>query len=147
MRLTTLALCVTTTACFTQDLPTGPHVAPQPIAKPALSVAVDPGSPMLVRGVVASDSGVPLLGANITIDAINASVGTDRTGAFIIKARREGTFSLRVRAIGYAPVSQIVTISAGSGLWINATLKADRWQSACSMVVGPNGIALRAPEP
>ena len=143
MGVTAIALCGMMAACFTQDLATGPHPAAQLVAKPGLVIALDRNNPSLVRGVVVNDSGMPLAGANVTIDAINASVGTDKTGAFLIKARREGTFVLRVRAIGYAPTTQTVTISANTGLWISATLKADQWQSACYLVFTKDGLVIR----
>lgn len=146
MRITTLALSVVATACAMQDLPTAPHPA-APTAKAGLVIALDRKNPSLVRGIVVSDSGVPLIGANVAIDAINASVGTDKTGAFLIKSPREGTFLLRVRAIGYAPATQTVTIAADAGLWINATLKVERWQSACNLVITGVGVAVRVKDP
>jgi hypothetical protein len=143
LRFASLALCVMTAACFTQDLPTAPRPAPQLIAKPGLAIALDRNNPLLVRGMVVSDSGVPLVGANVTIDAINASVGTDKSGAFVIKTNREGTFLVRVRAIGYTPATQTVTIGAGAGLWVNATLKADAMGMACNLVITGTGVGIR----
>ena len=40
-------------------------------------------------------------------------------------------------------MSDTVTISANTGLWINATLKAEPWESACHLVFTKNGLVIR----
>jgi len=135
-QLTALALCTSTMACFPQDVLVAPHLKPQLVAAPAVKIVRDQVNPLLVRGIVLDENGAPILGANVTIDAIYASVGTDKTGAFRIQARREGTFVMRIRAIGFKPTSDTVTIAPSAELWINATLKPDPWRSACTMVIG-----------
>jgi TonB-linked SusC/RagA family outer membrane protein len=60
-----------------------------------------------VTGKVLSDAGQPLLGANVVIDALNISVGTNAQGVYNIVipgARvRNQAIVMRIRAIGYQP--------------------------------------------
>ncbi|MBM3908180.1 MAG: SusC/RagA family TonB-linked outer membrane protein [Gemmatimonadetes bacterium] len=60
-----------------------------------------------VTGKVLSDAGQPLLGANVVIDALNISVGTNASGVYNIVipgARvRNQAIVMRIRAIGYQP--------------------------------------------
>jgi TonB-linked SusC/RagA family outer membrane protein len=71
-----------------------------------------------ITGKIADADQVPLVGANITIDALNISVGSNTAGQFTITipgARVSGqSVVLRVRAIGYTPQTRTITISAGA---------------------------------
>ena len=72
----------------------------------------------VVTGTVKSDAGQPLFGANVTIEALNISVGTGEDGRFTINvpgARIRGQqVVLRARAIGYVPMVKTITLNAGS---------------------------------
>ncbi len=71
-----------------------------------------------ITGRVTSEAGQPLYGANITIEALTTSVGTNEEGRYTITvpgARARGQqVVLRARAIGYVPVVKTITVSAGS---------------------------------
>src|SRR6185312_5520334 len=71
-----------------------------------------------ITGKVTDDNSVPLVGANVTIDALNISVGSNTAGQFTITipgARVSGqSVVLRVRAIGYTPQTRTITVSAGA---------------------------------
>jgi len=71
-----------------------------------------------ITGKITDDNSVPLVGANVTIDALNASVGSNTAGQFTITipgARVSGqSVVLRVRAIGYTPQTRTITITAGA---------------------------------
>jgi TonB-linked SusC/RagA family outer membrane protein len=71
-----------------------------------------------ITGKVTDDNSVPLVGANVTIDALNVSVGSNTAGQFtftIPGARVSGqSVVLRVRAIGYTPQTRTITITAGA---------------------------------
>ena len=71
-----------------------------------------------ITGKVTNANGEPLLAANVTIDALTVSQGTNASGQYTIVipgARVTGQqVMLRVRAIGYAPVAKAITLSAGS---------------------------------
>src|ERR1019366_3052294 len=67
---------------------------------------------------ITDDNQVPLVGANVTIDALNISIGSNTAGQYTITipgARVSGQSALiRVRAIGYTPQTRTVTITAGA---------------------------------
>jgi TonB-linked SusC/RagA family outer membrane protein len=71
-----------------------------------------------ITGKVTAEDGQPLLGANVTIDALNVSVGTNSQGLYsltVAGARVTGQqVLLRVRAIGYAPQTKTFAMSAGA---------------------------------
>ena len=71
-----------------------------------------------ITGRVTSEAGQPLYGANITIEALTVSVGSNEDGRYTITipgARARGQqVVLRARAIGYVPVTKTITVSAGS---------------------------------
>src|ERR1700731_1296191 len=68
--------------------------------------------------VTAKENGQPLVGANVTIDALNVSVGTNTQGIYTVVipgARLNGqSVGLRVRSIGYAPQATSIIPRAGS---------------------------------
>jgi TonB-linked SusC/RagA family outer membrane protein len=71
-----------------------------------------------ITGKITDDNAVPLVGANVTIDALNISIGSNTAGQFTINiagARVSGqSVVMRVRAIGYTPQVRTLTISAGA---------------------------------
>jgi len=73
------------------------------VGAPALALAQS----ATITGKVTDESGQPLMGANVTIDALNISVGTNAQGVYTIVvpgARVSGqALTLRVRSIGFAP--------------------------------------------
>src|SRR5579862_5830859 len=68
-------------------------------------------------GKVLAKNGTPLYGANVTIDALQVSVGTGQDGSYNVQvpgAKVTGqTAVLRVRAIGYVPATKSVQVTAG----------------------------------
>jgi TonB-linked SusC/RagA family outer membrane protein len=81
-----------------------------------------------ITGKIADDNGTPLVGANVTIDALNISIGSNTAGVYTITipgARVNGqSVVMRVRAIGYTPQTKTLTISAGASTQ-DFTLKED----------------------
>ncbi len=71
-----------------------------------------------ISGKVTDDNQVPLVGANVTIDALNISIGSNTAGLYTITiagARVSGqTVVMRVRAIGYTPQTKTITVTAGA---------------------------------
>jgi len=84
------------------------------------SVAVAQGS-ATITGRVTTEAGQPLYGANVTIEALAISVGSNEEGRFTITipgARARGQqVVLRARAIGYVPAVKTITVSAGPSPW------------------------------
>ena len=71
-----------------------------------------------ITGKITDDNQVPLVGANVTIDAMNISVGSNTAGQYTITiagARVSGqSVVMRIRAIGYTPQTRTLTITAGA---------------------------------
>ncbi len=71
-----------------------------------------------ISGRVTDDNQTPLVGANVTIDALNVSVGSNTAGQFTITipgARLTGqSVVMRVRAIGFTPQTRTLTMTAGA---------------------------------
>lgn len=68
--------------------------------------------------VTRQEGGAPLLGANVVISELAVSVGTNEQGIYRIQLPAERvrgqSVVLRVRSIGFKPVSRSLTISAGN---------------------------------
>ncbi len=81
-----------------------------------------------ITGKIVSDGGQPLYGANVVIDALQVSVGTTASGVYSIVipgARVKGqVVVMRIRAIGYQPIVQNITLNAGTQTF-NYELKTD----------------------
>jgi TonB-linked SusC/RagA family outer membrane protein len=72
----------------------------------------------VITGTVTDESGVPLEGAQVMIEALTISVGTNVQGRYVINVaggRITGQqVMLRVRSIGYAPQALMITLTPGS---------------------------------
>lgn len=73
---------------------------------------------LTISGTVTTETGVTLQGAQILIEALGVSVGSNAAGRYTVTipaTRLTGQqTSLRVRAIGYAPTTVQITLSAGT---------------------------------
>jgi TonB-linked SusC/RagA family outer membrane protein len=82
------------------------------------SSAAAQGQSATITGQVVTGRGQPLQGANVLITEMNISVGTNAAGRYTITVpgqRVAGqTVALRVRSIGFKPLSKPVKIVAGS---------------------------------
>jgi TonB-linked SusC/RagA family outer membrane protein len=82
----------------------------------------------VITGRVASEQGQPLQGANVLINELNISVGTNQTGNYTITvpaARVSGqTVMLRVRSVGFVPQNREITVTAGNQT-VDFTLRPD----------------------
>src|SRR5689334_18170301 len=71
----------------------------------------------VIRGVVKSDNGEPVIGATVYIIEVAAQAPTGNDGRFLLTVPGDRTrgqqLQLRVRAIGYRPSSRMVTLTAG----------------------------------
>ncbi len=71
-----------------------------------------------ISGTVTTETGLPLMGAQVLIEAFNISVGTNAAGRYTLTipgGRLTGQpVQMRVRAIGYAPEAIMITASAGA---------------------------------
>ena len=71
-----------------------------------------------ITGKVTDDNQVPLVGANVMIEAMNISIGSNTAGQYTITipgARVSGqSVVMRVRTPGYVPQTRTITITAGA---------------------------------
>lgn len=67
----------------------------------------------LTGSVIDASNGLNVTGALVRIDAIQRETATDRSGRFTLAGLPAGTHTIRVRYLGYAPVSQEVAITNG----------------------------------
>src|SRR5436309_3983523 len=75
------------------------------------SVALAQGA---IRGRVADAAGAPLTRATITADAPGLRATSDDQGRYEIRGISAGTYTVRVRVLGYVPQSARVTVAQGA---------------------------------
>ncbi|HET9426550.1 MAG TPA: SusC/RagA family TonB-linked outer membrane protein [Gemmatimonadaceae bacterium] len=96
----------------------------------------------VITGKVQAESGAPIEGANVIIADVNVSVGTNSQGIYtttIPAARVSGQqVVVRVRAIGYAPESRTISLTAGTHTE-NFTMKQDVNRLSEVVVTGTAG--------
>lgn len=66
-----------------------------------------------VRGTVQTDDGRPLANAMVGLGSTGLETRTDSAGRFVLTATPTGTWTLDVRALGYAPQQQSVDLVPG----------------------------------
>lgn len=95
-----------------------------------------------VTGRITAEGGQPLFGANISIEALAISVGTNEEGRYTIAipgARVRGQqVVLRVRSFGYVPDQKTITLEGGSQSH-DFTLKQDVNRLSQVVVTGVTG--------
>ncbi len=88
-----------------------------------------------VRGRVSdSTSQQPLRGATVTVGGVRAETRPD--GGYLLTAVPAGTDTIRVAMIGYAPVSQVVTVVGGQAIDVDVALAVQAVNLAEVVVVG-----------
>ncbi|UCF18682.1 MAG: TonB-dependent receptor [Gemmatimonadota bacterium] len=75
-----------------------------------------------ISGTVSDDSGAPLAGAVIEIEALFRSVLSDANGAYRLTGVPVGTHSLRVRSLGYQELRREVSVGPGQAVVENLTM-------------------------
>ena len=89
------------------------------------SASVRPGGPAgTLSGTVFDLSGQALIGANVYIADLQRGAATDVDGRFEIRGLPPGAYSVTVNYIGFAPLTQTVRLSGGSGQVLDARLAA-----------------------
>ena len=108
---------------------TGAMLHTQPLPKPAEGTGV-------VKGVVVTDQRRPLGGAQIRFAGATAVAESDEAGQFIASRVNAGAIWLRVRRIGYAPESLLVTVVADKEVNPTIVLRPIAQSIAAVKVVG-----------
>ncbi|HEY3279860.1 MAG TPA: TonB-dependent receptor [Gemmatimonadales bacterium] len=77
-----------------------------------------------IRGRVSDASGAPLARASIAAEGAGARATSDEQGQYEMRAVPTGTYTLRVRLLGYVPQTARVTVGAAALVQQNFTLTA-----------------------
>jgi iron complex outermembrane recepter protein len=86
--------------------------------RPILTTSIAPGT---ITGVVQDSAGAPLPGAQVVLTQLRRGTTTDRSGRFVFRELRPGTYHVDAVMIGYAPGHTEVTVADGATA--NVTLK------------------------
>lgn len=69
-------------------------------------------------------TGIPVVGAAITIPVLSRSTTSDRTGKFVHAALEAGPYEVQVHAVGYTPASKSFQVSEGQAVVYTFVLTA-----------------------
>lgn len=89
-----------------------------------------------VRGRVADSAGVALAGAILTVDGTQVRAQTGAAGTYQLVGVPAGSRTIRVRVIGFAPVTATVTVPASGAVTQDFTLRRSAQQIASAVVTG-----------
>lgn len=76
-----------------------------------------------ISGTVTHEDGLAMAGATIYITAIEKGTSSDFDGNFTLDNIQEGTYEIKISYIGFDPVTQTISVSAGQTTTVNVTLK------------------------
>lgn len=80
----------------------------------------------VIKGIVQSDTGEPLIGVNVAIKGTTKGTATDESGAFLLARLEAGTHILEVSYIGYVSQNQAIKIKPNDNVvLVNFKLKED----------------------
>jgi hypothetical protein len=86
-----------------------------------------------LRGlVVDGETKAPLIGAEVVLDSSSARlVGTNPLGLFVFTNVSAGTHAIRIRAIGYRPVLDIVVVDPEGTAHLTYEMRIDVYEGVC----------------
>ena len=92
-----------------------------------LAIFALPLSAQTVKGVLTDDeTGEAIPFANVVLDKTRYGVATDINGFYLINKMPEGTYTLRVRFVGYQEYTEEITIEKKQTIVRNIKLKPDK---------------------
>lgn len=90
---------------------------------PALALLVILAQPLRAQGsgsiggtTIDAQSGLPIIGASVTIPTLSRSVVSDEGGRFLHATLEAGSYVLQVHAVGYIPSAKSFDLSAGQAV-------------------------------
>ena len=89
-----------------------------------------------ISGTVTSDQGIPIPGAQVVVQGTTLGAYTSDDGRYAIASVPLGTHVVRAQRIGYAPLTQTVTVVAGAGATADFRLAAVATTLTTQVVVG-----------
>ncbi|HEU5186021.1 MAG TPA: TonB-dependent receptor plug domain-containing protein, partial [Gemmatimonadaceae bacterium] len=111
------------------------------LAAAALVAGLHPATAMAqgterISGTVTSDQGIPIPGAQVTVQGTTLGAYTADDGRYAIANVPLGTHVVRAQRIGYAPLTQTVTVVAGASATADFRLAAVATTLTTQVVVG-----------
>ncbi len=88
-----------------------------------------------LQGRVTDTSGTVIVGAAVTVDQTALRATASARGAYTLNGVPAGRRVLRVRSLGFAPESVVVTVAAGENTTADVTLRATTTRLASVLVV------------
>ncbi|MCH8960406.1 MAG: TonB-dependent receptor [Bacteroidetes bacterium] len=97
-----------------------------------------------IRGTVTeADTGDPIPGVNVFIQALSLGAATDPDGVYVINQAPVGVHTVEVRFIGFGSMSQEITVAANQTATLNFRLQIDALSLDEVVVTGTAGQARR----
>lgn len=91
---------------------------------PGVSWQLQPrGEAGLIRGVLFTAEGEPLLGARIRVSGVDGWVESDASGSFTVRTEQVGKLDVRIERLGFHTVRESVLLPAGRSLFLTAVLR------------------------
>lgn len=75
-----------------------------------------------IAGIVRDESGKPIIGARVSIEALAAQTRTDSTGRFVLAGLPARNVTVRFRHLGYRPAVATIDVPAGQTLNLGISL-------------------------
>jgi hypothetical protein len=98
---------------------------PQPTLAPRIEVRSETATSGITVLVLDGSSNVPLHEAQLAIPNTNWAASTDSTGLARLPKLKPGAYALRVRAIGYKPVTDTLTVPSSGGRFLIIQIPRD----------------------
>lgn len=107
-------------------------------------MAQDTGS---IAGLVRSDAGEPIPGAQVSVVGTNLGTLTQENGRYLIRQVPAGTHQVQVDLIGYGSATREVTVAAGQTVTLNIMLTSEAIALEEIVVTGVSGATVKAKVP
>src|SRR5688500_7056516 len=88
-----------------------------------------------LQGRITDTSGTAIVGAMVTVDGTPLRTTASSRGSYTLAGVPTGQRMLRVRSLGFAPESLVVSVTGGNLTTADVTLRASRQQLASVLVV------------
>src|SRR5438046_8684990 len=109
------------------------------LVRPAVGVALSTearAQGRITGTVTAAQDGRPIAGATVTVVGTNRTAATEASGRYEIADAPSGTQLVRVRLLGFAPLTLTVQVPAGEAVTLDFQLVAAAVQLEGGVVVG-----------
>lgn len=99
-----------------------------------------------ISGIVSFNE-KPVVGATVTLKQTNYGTTSDFAGFYKLKNIKEGNYKIEVSAIGYAPYTELVTVTQSQNILLNISLKESKTELNEVVVSGTLKEVIRSQSP